>query len=134
MRTTILGKRRRGEAQTEYVIITAMIMICAVVSLFNFFGAVREIALDKKLCINCEMENQEVRETLGPDGLPIDSTNTTGDDSTGTTDDSGTGTSDGTTSTPNYASYANTAWWPFFRLATTVFGASYLEDIWSWFT
>ena len=127
MRTSIHGWRR-GEGQTEYVIITGMIMVCAVVSLFNFFGAARDIALDKKLCINCEHEDQEVREILGPDGLPVAGTGDaaespeTGDSATG---DAPSGTNTVSTLPDALAAIGGAPWLP--DLFRTIWGGG-----WSW--
>ncbi len=58
----------------EYVIITCLIGICAVVSLFSFFDAARQVALDKRLCIDCLNENQQV------DTLELDADRPEGED------------------------------------------------------
>lgn len=65
------GLGRRGEGHVEYVIIAALIAICAVVSLFSFFDAARQVALDKRLCIDCLDSQQEV-DSLDPDGDGFD--------------------------------------------------------------
>ncbi len=69
MRRTGLG--RRGEGHVEYVIIAGLIAICAVVSLFSFFDAAKQVALDRRLCIDCLADQQEV-DSLDPDGDGLD--------------------------------------------------------------
>ena len=45
--------RRRGEGHAEYVIITGLIAMCALVSLLSMIGEVKKIAQNLKICADC---------------------------------------------------------------------------------
>jgi Flp pilus assembly pilin Flp len=47
-------RRRRGEAQTEYVIIVGLISICVVVGMFRFGGKIQEFLEKANICVNCD--------------------------------------------------------------------------------
>lgn len=49
-----LNRRRRAEGMTEYIIITSMLMVCAVVGLFRSLStAADHLANTKALCAEC---------------------------------------------------------------------------------
>ena len=58
-----MSRRRRGEGQTEYVVMTSLISICIVAGLFNFGNEVQEAMTRANVCITCEKD--EVNEDEG---------------------------------------------------------------------
>lgn len=51
--TNTRAKRRRGEGHVEYVIITTLIMVCALVGLFSMIQNIKIIALERHICVEC---------------------------------------------------------------------------------
>lgn len=46
--------RRRGEGNTEYVVLLMFVIICAVVGLFtSYSGTIKKMQLEKGLCLDC---------------------------------------------------------------------------------
>jgi len=51
----VIGPRsRRGEAHVEYVIITCVITICAVVALFRVWADISRMAARAQICVDCD--------------------------------------------------------------------------------
>jgi hypothetical protein len=61
MRATRRTRRRLGEGHVEYILITSLIMVCALVGLFSMIENVKIVSLEKHLCVECPA-NLEVDE------------------------------------------------------------------------
>jgi hypothetical protein len=46
-------KRRRGEGHTEYVILTSIVMVCAMVAILTIADSAKMVALERHLCVSC---------------------------------------------------------------------------------
>ncbi|MGE0711002.1 MAG: hypothetical protein AB7N76_28355 [Planctomycetota bacterium] len=51
---SIATRRVRGEGHAEYIVITAMLMICALVGFFGFISEVKHAAEKMAICFQCE--------------------------------------------------------------------------------
>ena len=47
------ANRNRGEGHVEYVIITSLIMVCALVGMFSWINELKLVSLEKHLCVEC---------------------------------------------------------------------------------
>lgn len=47
------ANRSRGEGHVEYVIITSLIMVCALVGMFSWINELKLVSLEKHLCVEC---------------------------------------------------------------------------------
>lgn len=46
-------RRRRGEGHTEYVILTTIVMVCAMVGILTIADSAKMVALERHLCVSC---------------------------------------------------------------------------------
>ncbi len=109
-------RRRRGEGHVEYLLISGLVAVCAIVSLWSTIDAIKIEALSKRICIECPEDPTNTSRTF--DEHDRDAANEEAGETgeTGETGDTTTG-NDSSNESPLYS------WMP-----------PWLRDMWYWFS